>query len=109
VSEAFRRGGTPVTMSHTMLKAFRGAGLPAPVMRLETAVGSGETIDDWLDALAELAESLQEAMQRYGIVSAKELDLASLASRMRSDVISGDAMVFGRSEVGAWCHLPQEG
>ena len=30
VSEAFRRGGTPVTMSHTLLANFRAAGLPAP-------------------------------------------------------------------------------
>lgn len=108
VSEAFVRGGTPVTMSHTMLKAFRGAGLPGPVMRLETAVGGGETIGDWLDALADLAHSLEGAMRRDGVVSAEELDLPSLAARMRTDVLTSGAMVFGRSEVGAWCRLPEE-
>ena len=108
VSEAFRRGGTPVTMSHTLLGSFQGAGLPAPAMRLETAVGGGETIGDWLDALADLAGSLQEAMQHYGVVCAEELDLPSLATRMRTDVLSHGAMVFGRSEVGAWSRLPEE-
>ena len=108
VSEAFRRSGTPVTMALTLLAAFQNAGLPTPTMRLQTAVGGGEGIGDWLDALAELAGSLQEAMQRHGVVSATELDLPTLAGRMRRDVSASGAMVFGRSEVGAWCQLPGE-
>lgn len=103
VGEAFRRGGTPVKMAETLLEAFRGAGLPIPRMCMETAVGGGETIGDWLEALAELAASLQETMQLDELVSAGELDLPTLATRMRSDVISSGAVVFGRSEVGAWC------
>jgi ubiquinone/menaquinone biosynthesis C-methylase UbiE len=106
VSEAFRRGGTAVQMADTLLAAFRGADLPSPRMHLETAVGGGETIGDWLDALAELATSLEEAMVRYGVVSAEELDVPNLAARLRRDVSASGAMVFGRSEVGAWCRLP---
>ena len=108
VSEAFRRGGTPVTMSHTLHADFRAAGLPAPTMRMQTAVGGGETIGDWLDALADLAGSLRDAMQRYGVVSAEELDFQGLASRLRRDVIGSGAVVFGRTEVGAWSRLPAE-
>jgi hypothetical protein len=47
-------------------------------------------------------------MQHYGVVCAEELDLPSLATRMRTDVLSRGAMVFGRSEVGAWSRLPEE-
>ncbi|MFM8604172.1 MAG: class I SAM-dependent methyltransferase [Cyanobium sp.] len=106
VQQAFARAGTPVVMASRLHGLFRAAGLPAPQMRLETALGGSSGGGAWLEALADLAGSLAPAIESAGLASAASLDPHSLAARLRQSVEDHDAVVIGRSEVGAWCRLP---
>jgi hypothetical protein len=56
----------------------------------------------WLQAFADLAESLVPTMERLGVATAAEVEAATLAERMRREVTTSDSVVIGRSEIAAW-------
>ena len=89
-------------MADKLHGAFVAAGLPAPTMRMKTFVGGGPEVRDWLQAVAELAETLLPAMEKFGVATAAEVDLATLAERMTEEVARTKSVIFGRSEIGAW-------
>jgi hypothetical protein len=46
------------------------------------------------------------SMVQLGVASAAEVDYASLAERLQCETSSGDSLIIGRSEIGAWARLP---
>jgi hypothetical protein len=58
-----------------------------------------------LRAVAELAETLLPALEKFGVATAAELDVATLAERMTREVARTHSVIFGRSEVGAWSQV----
>jgi SAM-dependent methyltransferase len=103
IGETFRLSGTPDTqMPARLFQAFVDAGLPVPSMRMQTFVGGGAGCMDWLQAVAELVGSLLPAMEGLGVVTAAEVDIESLAERLRGEVIGNGSLIIGRSEVGVW-------
>jgi hypothetical protein len=92
-------------MADQLHAAFLAAGLPAPVMRMQTDIGGGDGIEWWLEAVADLVASLLPAMERFGIATAAEADVATLAKRLSNEVKSTTSVIIGRAEVGAWSRL----
>ena len=92
-------------MADRLHQAFVGAGLPAPSMRMQTFIGGGAGCTDWLQAVAELAGSLVPTMERLGVATAAEVEVATLSERMRREVTASASVIIGRSEVGAWSHV----
>ena len=89
------QGGTP----------FISACLSAPTMRMQTFIGGGAACSDFLQAVADLIGILVPTMERQGITTAAEADVATLAERLTVEVIDNRSVVVGRSEVGAWTRL----
>ena len=102
IVQTWRLAGTPNDMADQLHAAFLAAGLPAPVMRMQTHIGGGDRIEWWLEAVADLVASLLPAMERFGIATAAETDVASLAKRLSTEVKSTTSVIIGRAEVGAW-------
>ena len=105
VVEAFRRAGTDTNAGINLYRAFLGAGLPAPQMRMQTFIGFGATCTDWLKVAADLARTLLPKIEQFGIATAAEVDVATLAQRLRDEAIASSPMIVGRSEIAAWSQL----
>ena len=100
--EAGRLGGSDWNMADKLHAAFLAAGLPAPTMRMQTFVVGGTRTEEWLRAVADLAVTLLPAMEKFGVATATELDLATLVELMSQEVAQNNSLIFGRSEIGAW-------
>ena len=99
---AGKLGGSNWNMADRLYGVFRSAGLSAPTMRMKTFIGGGTKVEEWLRAVAELAETLLPAMEKFGVATAAEVDVATLAERMTQELAQTNSVIFGRSEVGAW-------
>jgi SAM-dependent methyltransferase len=100
--ESFERLGIEPHMGLKLHSAFTSAGLPAPATRMNTVVGGEADGTDWLTALADLIGALLPEIERLGLATAAEVQIGTLAERLRKEVATSGGMVVGRSEVGAW-------
>lgn len=98
-------GGSNWNMADKLYGVFHSAGLTAPTMRMKTFIGGGTEVAEWLRAVAELAETLLPAMEKFGVATAAEVDIATLVDRMMQEVAETNSIVFGRSEIGAWSRV----
>ena len=105
IRNTFRIAGTDSDMASKLYTAFTNAGVPAPSMRMQTFIGGGAACSDFLQAVADLISTLVPTMERQGIATAAEVDVATLADRLRSEVMRNRSVVVGRSEVCAWTRL----
>lgn len=105
VVEACRLAGTDTNAAINLYKAFLGAGLPAPQMRMQTFIGFGAACEDWLRVAVDFVHTLLPKIEQFRIATATEVDVGTLAQRLRDEVISNAHMIVGRSEIGAWSRL----
>lgn len=54
------------------------------------------------EALAEVVRSLLPAMERFGIATAAEVEIDSLAQRMRDEVLAKDGVIAAPLLIGVW-------
>jgi ubiquinone/menaquinone biosynthesis C-methylase UbiE len=80
---------------------FQSAGLPAPTLRLDAAVGAGPDTPAY-KMLPEIVRSLLPAMERLGIATAAEVEVESLGFRIRDEVVANNGIVISPSLIGAW-------
>ncbi|EUA93769.1 hypothetical protein I551_8963 [Mycobacterium ulcerans str. Harvey] len=89
-----------------------GHGRP-PTQRLHRCRATGTDVDHadlhragvrrvWLQALADLVETLLPTIQAQGVATATEVGIETLTQRLLEEVSDLGATVIGRSEVGAW-------
>ena len=74
-------------MADKLHGVFLAAGLPAPTMRMKTFVGGGRgdhrvASSGW----PKLPTTLLPAMEKFGVATAAEVGLATLAERMMHEV-----------------------
>lgn len=105
IRDTFRTAGTDSDMASKLYTTFIGAGLPAPSMRMQTFIGGGPSCSDFLQAVADLIGILVPTMERQGITTGAEADVATLAERLTAEVLGSGSVVVGRSEVAAWARL----
>jgi SAM-dependent methyltransferase len=105
IRDAFTTAGTDTNMAGKLYPAFVDAGLPAPTLRMLTFIGGGAACLAFLQAVADLVESLVPAMERQRVATADEVDAATLAERLRQEALANAGVIVGRSEVGAWARL----
>jgi len=94
-----RAGGNPRS-GLRLRTTFMEAGLPAPRMILEGRVDSEGESPVW-SMLAQQTRTLLPVMERFGLATAEEVDVETLAARLREEATALDAVqVF--PFVGAW-------
>lgn len=103
--ETFLRGGVEVDMGSRLFATFSAAGLPAPELllqgRIESAVDS--------PAFAHVADTIRGLLpmaERLGVVKPRDVDVDTLADRLRDDVVRANAVVVLPHLIGAWTRLP---
>jgi ubiquinone/menaquinone biosynthesis C-methylase UbiE len=103
--DAFEIGGFEVEMGPRLFSTFLAAGLPSPKMIAAARVEGGPDAFAY-DYLAETLRSLLPLMERLGITTAEELDVDTLAERLRSEAVANSACVMLPPLVGAWTRIP---
>jgi len=101
LSEGLRSSGARPELGLEMHSLFVDCGLPAPKMRTDTLV-SGEGDNPVCTLLAEAVRSLVPTLDKLNIASPAEVQIESLAERMRKEVIEHRGVVMSYALVGAW-------
>jgi SAM-dependent methyltransferase len=101
VRAALAGAGVHVRMGLELRGAFLAAGLSAPQLRSEQDVGGGL---DWLgyEALADVTRAVLALITGTGLATAEELDVESLAARLRAGVVAAGGVAASPALVGAF-------
>lgn len=104
VIAAFERSGANVDMGLHLDAAFRAAGLGSPETHtaarlVADAESAGYAI------LAGVTRSLLPVMERFGIATAAEVDIDTLADRLRDAVVTAGSGWLTPVLTGAWTHV----
>jgi SAM-dependent methyltransferase len=93
--------GMHARMGLELRAAFVEAGLPAPEMRSEQDVGGGP---DWhgYEALAETVRASLPLITRSGLATAAQIDVDTLAARLRAGVVASGGVAASPVLVGAF-------
>jgi ubiquinone/menaquinone biosynthesis C-methylase UbiE len=101
ITQTFHLTGAQTRAGLELPRTFQSAGLPAPTLRLDAAAGAGPDTPAY-KMLPEIVRSLLPAMERLGIATAAEVEVESLALRIRDEVVANNGMVISPSLIGAW-------
>ena len=105
IVQTFERVGADPRAGMKLCRFFEGAGLPAPQMILGGRVEQGpdSAVYEWI---AQLARTLLPVMQRTGVATPEEVDIETLASRMRDEAVALNAILLPPPFIGAWTRKP---
>ncbi len=102
VYDAFGAAGAQREMGPQLPDIFMNAGLPRPEMIAGQRITSGFD-PDVHTVIAGLARSLLPVMERAKIATAEEVDIDTLAERLRDEAIEkGESVAYWPRLVGAW-------
>jgi ubiquinone/menaquinone biosynthesis C-methylase UbiE len=104
IIRALQLSGADSHVGLKLYRIFRSSGLAAPTLRLDGAISGGPSAP--YEALAEVVRSLLPAMEKFGIAKAAEVEIDSLALRIRDEVLAQDSVVVSPLLIGAWVRHP---
>jgi ubiquinone/menaquinone biosynthesis C-methylase UbiE len=84
-----------------MYSVFVDAGLPGPTMRMDAVIGGGPDCPAYA-LVTEVTRSLLPVMEKLKIATAAEVDIATLAERLRDEVVAAKGVVLSPGLIGAW-------
>jgi SAM-dependent methyltransferase len=93
-----------VRMGAHLFQTFIAAGLPAPQLHIEVFTG-GTPGYPGFEVVAEIVRSLLPSIEKRGLASIAEIDIDTLAQRMRDDATSKRAICCWPGFVNAWTRL----
>jgi SAM-dependent methyltransferase len=99
------QSGADPRLGAKLAALMKAAGLPAPNLRVESIASAGPDVAGLAAYTADLARTLLPAAMRLGIVTAEEVDIDTLAARIRKEMIASTATIIGRAEIGAWTRI----
>jgi ubiquinone/menaquinone biosynthesis C-methylase UbiE len=99
--ETFHRAGVNLDMGLQLAKSFLDAGLPRPTIKGDIPVGGedGSYVFSWT---AGTVRSLLPKMVQFGLASADEIDIDTLAQRMEDEAVALHSQILGPLQFGAW-------
>jgi SAM-dependent methyltransferase len=97
--------GPDQQMGSKLHQTYLDAGLPVPQLRLDAPVGGGE---DWpgYAYVADTVRSLFPMMEQMGLVSAEDVDVDTLADRLRAEALGLRGVQMLPIVMGAWARKP---
>jgi hypothetical protein len=104
IRTTFVRLGARPRMGLELGRAFEDAGLASPQMRLAARVERGASSNAYR-LVTDVTRTLLPLMERTGVASAAEVDIATLPDRMRDEVVSLSATVVSPHLIGAWVRM----
>jgi SAM-dependent methyltransferase len=98
-------GGPDQRMGSKLYGTYLDAGLPAPQLRLDAPIGGGP---DWpgYDYVADTVRSLLPMLERMGAATPDEVDVDTLADRLRAEAAGQGGVQMLPIVIGAWARKP---
>ena len=105
ILDVFKHSGAHLNMGIGLYQTFVNAGLPAPTMHLESPIGAAET---WAGYryMATIFQSLLPLLEKYELATAEQVEVDTLAARIRQEVITSKRPFFLPLHVTAHATLP---
>jgi ubiquinone/menaquinone biosynthesis C-methylase UbiE len=105
IISAFQCSGFETRMGDKLFATFSDAGLPVPQMIAAGRVegGPGSPVYDYV---TETLRSLVPAIERAGIATADEIEIDTLAERLRREALANGACLILPPFTGAWTRKP---
>ena len=104
VPAVFEHSGANIDMGLDLYSTFVDAGLPEPTMTCQTPMGAVESWPGY-QYIAHTLQSLLPLMEKFGIATAEEVDVATIAERVRREVVASKRPVVLPPHVMAWSQL----
>lgn len=105
IKQALSATGARTQLGLELYSVFLAAGLPGPSMRMDALIGGGPDAAAY-ELVTEVTKSLLPVMERFKIATATEIDLSSLAQRLRDEVVASKGVVLSPALIGAWARKP---
>jgi SAM-dependent methyltransferase len=102
VGETFRRGGVHHDIGGKLYHLFRRAGLPGPALIEHVSAGGGVAMRPFCDNSTELIRSLLPKMEQFGIATAEEVQVDTLADRLERETCAAECQITYVPLVAAW-------
>lgn len=102
--EVFQRSGAHIGMGFDLYRTFVEAGLPEPDMHFSAPVGGPETWPGY-EFTVNGFRSILPLLEEYGIATAEEVDVETLAERIRREVVTAKRPFALPPHVTAWARL----
>ena len=105
IQQTLNATGARTQLGLELYRLFVEAGLPGPSMRIDAWIGGPQC--PAYEILADVVQSLLPAMEKLNIASAQEVEISTLAQRMRDEVVALKGVVVSAGFIGAWsCKQP---
>ena len=104
ILDVFEHSGAYLDMGIGLYRTFIQAGLPAPQIHLNSPIGAA---DNWSGYryMEMIFQSLLPLIEEYGIATAEEVDVETLAIRIRQEVLTSKRPFFLPLHVTAYARL----
>ena len=102
-TEVTRRYGANPTFGGSLYAAYLTAGLSAPIILTDAIHGQGADSADVLIQVRNLARSLLDEMERFGVATRDEIGVDTLLDRMQAEATATNSIVVGHLQCGAYC------
>jgi len=99
--------GARTQLGLELYAVFADAGLPGPSMRMDSLIGGGRDIIAY-ELVTEVIQTLLPVMEKLGIATSDEIDVATLPRRMSEEVVSLKGVVLSPGLIGAWSRKPAQ-
>ncbi len=99
------QAGVELQMGLKLFATYRAAGLPEPELQANTIVGGGPDFGGYA-YLAGVIRSVLPLMERFGVATADEVGIDTLADRLRAELVSSGGVLPLQMIVGAAARKP---
>jgi ubiquinone/menaquinone biosynthesis C-methylase UbiE len=99
MSAACAQAGVELQMGLKLRQTFLDAGFAAPELLLTSSVSGGSESPAY-EYLAETIRSLLPAILKFGIATADEVEIETLAARLRAEIVAGNGAIVPSMLVG---------
>lgn len=105
ILDVFEHSRAHLNMGIGLYRAFVDSGLPPPTMHLESPIGAAKT---WAGYryMATIFQSLLPLLEKYGLATAEQVDIDTLAARLRQEVLASKRPFFLPLHITAHAVLP---
>lgn len=102
--EVFHRIGIECRIGMKLASAFRDAGLPTPHLSYEASISASPEWEGY-EVMAGSIRDVLLLMQQLGIATAEEIDVETLAARLREEIASTGGVARLPALVSAWTRV----
>ena len=100
----FERSGAHIGMGLNLYRAFVEAGLPEPTLHFEAPMGCSAAWPGY-EYLANSFRSILPLIEAYGLATAEEVDIDTLAERLRAEVVAAKRPLVLPPHITAYASL----